>query len=83
MPTLHAHGAREHGAARLGHGVGTNCLGNTRHIAVADGTRRLGCHVAHRKPRTAAGEHDIGVALIGGFRNGITDLTDVVTHDHM
>ena len=83
MTSLHAHGAREHGAARLGHGVRANRLCNTRHIAVADGTRRLGRHIAHRKPRAAAGEHNIGVALIGGFHNGITNLADVVAHDHM
>ena len=83
MPTLHAHGAREHGAARLGHRVRTNCLGNARHIAVADGTRRLGCHIAHRKTRAAAGEHDIGVARIGSFHNGITDFANVVARDHM
>ena len=83
IPTLHAHGAREHGAARLGHGVRTDCLCNTRHIAVADGTRRFGRYIAHRKPRAAAGEHDIGVALIGGFHNGITNLADVIAHDHM
>ena len=83
MTSLHTNSAREHGAARLGHRVRTDCLGDTRHIAVADGTRRLGRHIAHRKPRAAAGEHDIGVALIGGFHNGITDLADVVAHDHM
>ena len=83
MASLHANSAREHSAARLGHGVRTDRLGNTRHIAVADGTRRLGRHVAHRKSRAATGEHDIGVALISGFRNGITDLADVVAHDHM
>ena len=83
MTSLHANSAREHGAARLGHRVRTDRLGNTRHVAVADGTRRLGRHITHRKPRAAAGEHDIGVALIGGFHNGITDLADVVAHDHM
>ena len=83
MTSLHANSAREHGAARLGHRVRTDRLGNTRHLAIADGTRRLGRHIAHRKPRAAAGEHDIGVALIGGFHNSITDLADVVAHDHM
>ena len=42
MTSLHANSAREHSAVRLGHGVRTDCLCNTRHIAVADGTRRLG-----------------------------------------
>ena len=83
MTSLHANSTREHGAARLGHRIRADCLCNTRHIAVADGTRRLGRYIAHRKPRAAAGEHDIGVALIGGFHNGITDLADVVAHDHM
>ena len=83
MTSLHANSAREHGAARLGHGVRTDRLGNTRHIAVADGTRRLGRHIANRKPRAAAGEHDIGVALIGGLHDGITHLADVVAYDHV
>ena len=83
MTSLHANSAREHGAARLGHRVGTDCLGDTRHITVTDGTRRLGCHVAHRKTRAAAGEHDISVARIGSFHNGITNLANVVAHDHM
>ena len=33
--------------------------------------------------RFAAGEHDIGVTLIGGLHDGITNLADVVAHDHM
>ena len=28
-------------------------------------------------------EHDMGVALIGGFHNDITNLADVIAHDHM
>ena len=83
MTSLHANSAREHSAARLGHGVRTDRLRNTRHVAVADGTRRLGRHIAHRKSRATAGEHDIGVALIGCIHNGITDFADVVAHDHM
>ena len=83
MTSLHANSAREHGTACLGHRVRTDRLGNTRHVAIADGTRGLGRHIAHRKPRAAAGEHDIGVALIGGFHNSITDLADVIAHDHM
>ena len=43
----------------------------------------LGCHIAHRKTRSAAGEHDIGVRPSAKPHNGITNLADVIAHDHM
>ena len=46
-------------------------------------TARVASGVTSRIESPAAGEHDIGVALIGGFHNGITNLADVVAHDHM